>query len=198
MKTLEDRKSQIKTAFERNQQALTLLPTLGRGTAVTRVRMVDGLTCEVEEGPWKIVADMGEKSGGGNAGPNLGFLGRAAERRSTMLLRRPDLDRFKQSACPPFWNMMPPKAPSGPLSPEGPSRWPTRALTNRPNDPPTPNIWLPSSGSAAARDFGFPANSSSAGAVTAECVPFDRRQRIPMGRAMPAECEAAPSLCYSS
>ncbi|HUG44436.1 MAG TPA: OsmC family protein [Acidobacteriota bacterium] len=78
MKTLEDRQSQIKTAFERNQKALTLRPTLGRGTAVTRVRMVDGLTCEVEEGPWKIVADMGEKSGGCNGGPNPGFLGRAA------------------------------------------------------------------------------------------------------------------------
>lgn len=78
MRTLSNRQTQIKTAFERNQKALSLRPTLGRGTAVTRVRMIDGLACEVEEGPWKIVADMGEKSGGTNAGPNPGFLGRAA------------------------------------------------------------------------------------------------------------------------
>jgi len=32
----------------------------------------------VEDGPWKLVVDMGEKSGGDNKGPNPGVLGRAA------------------------------------------------------------------------------------------------------------------------
>jgi uncharacterized OsmC-like protein len=68
----------IKTVFERNAKALGLRPTIGQGTAVTKVRVVDGLTCEIEEGPWKLVADMGEKWGGNNTGPNPGVLGRAA------------------------------------------------------------------------------------------------------------------------
>jgi uncharacterized OsmC-like protein len=68
----------IKTAFERNAKALELRPTLGQGTAVTKARLVEGLTCEVEEGDWKLIADAGEKSGGNNKGPNPGILGRAA------------------------------------------------------------------------------------------------------------------------
>lgn len=68
----------IRTAFERNTRALTLRPAVGRGTAVTKVRVREGLTCDIEEGPWKLVADMGEKHGGNNAGPNPGVLGRAA------------------------------------------------------------------------------------------------------------------------
>jgi hypothetical protein len=52
---------------------------LGRqGTAVTRVRLVDGLACEIEEGAWKLVADMSPKSGGEGKGPNPGILGRGA------------------------------------------------------------------------------------------------------------------------
>lgn len=68
----------IKTAFERNAKALTLRPAIGQGTAVTKVRVREGLTCEIEEGPWTLVADMGEKHGGNNAGPNPGVFGRAA------------------------------------------------------------------------------------------------------------------------
>jgi uncharacterized OsmC-like protein len=68
----------IGSAFERNARALELRPSVGQGTAVTRVRVTEGLTCEVEDGPWKLVVDMGEKSGGLNRGPNPGVLGRAA------------------------------------------------------------------------------------------------------------------------
>jgi uncharacterized OsmC-like protein len=68
----------VKRAFERNAKALTLRPSLGQGTAVTKVRLKQGLACEIEEGPWKLVADMGEKSGGQSEGPNPGILGRAA------------------------------------------------------------------------------------------------------------------------
>ncbi|NIR51528.1 OsmC family protein [candidate division KSB1 bacterium] len=68
----------IKTAFERNAKALSLRPAVGRGTAVTKVRVREGLTCDIEDGPWKITADMGEKHGGNNAGPNPGVFGRAA------------------------------------------------------------------------------------------------------------------------
>lgn len=68
----------VRTAFERNAQALRLRSSLGRGTAVTRVRLREGLTCEIEEGRWKFVADMGPKSGGSDEGPNPGVLARAA------------------------------------------------------------------------------------------------------------------------
>jgi uncharacterized OsmC-like protein len=68
----------IKTAFERGARALTLRPSLGRSTgrSVTRVR--DGLTCEIEEGPWRLVADMPEQLGGAASGPTPGVYGRAA------------------------------------------------------------------------------------------------------------------------
>jgi uncharacterized OsmC-like protein len=71
-------RNQIKTLFERNREALTLRPAIGQGTAVTRVRVVEGMTCQVEEGDWKLTVDLGEKSGGNNRGPNPGVLGRAA------------------------------------------------------------------------------------------------------------------------
>lgn len=70
--------SEIKTAFERNRKALALRPAIGRGTAVTSVRVVDGMTCQVEEGEWKLTVDLSGKSGGNNRGPNPGVLGRAA------------------------------------------------------------------------------------------------------------------------
>jgi uncharacterized OsmC-like protein len=68
----------IKTAIERNVKAVTLRPGVGQGTAVTRVRLRDGLACDVTEGPWTLTAGMTEKYGGTNEGPNPGVLGRAA------------------------------------------------------------------------------------------------------------------------
>lgn len=70
--------SRIRTALERNARAVTLRPGVGRGTAVTRARLTDGLRCEIEDGPWRLVADMSPKSGGTDAGPNPGVLGRGA------------------------------------------------------------------------------------------------------------------------
>lgn len=68
----------IKTALERNVKAVSLRPSVGQGTAVTKVRWREGLTCDIEEGPWKLVAGMTEKYGGDNAGPNPGVYGRTA------------------------------------------------------------------------------------------------------------------------
>jgi uncharacterized OsmC-like protein len=64
--------------FERNARAVELRPGIGRGTARTVARLAPGLSCEVEEGPWKLTVGMSEKSGGSNAGPNPGVLGRGA------------------------------------------------------------------------------------------------------------------------
>lgn len=68
----------IKTALERNVRAVTARPSVGRGTAVTKVRWRHGLTCDVEDGPWKLVVGMTDKYGGDDAGPNPGVFGRTA------------------------------------------------------------------------------------------------------------------------
>lgn len=68
----------IKSALERNVRAVTARPSVGQGTAITKVRWRHGLTCEAEEGPWKIVVGMTDKYGGDNAGPNPGVFGRTA------------------------------------------------------------------------------------------------------------------------
>jgi uncharacterized OsmC-like protein len=69
---------QLRELLERKARAVTLRPAVGRATARTRVTLMPGLACEVEEGPWKFIAGMSDKSGGTNAGPNPGILGRAA------------------------------------------------------------------------------------------------------------------------
>jgi len=53
-------------------------PGRARSTAVSRARIEDGLTCHIEEGSWRLVADMSEKAGGAREGPTPGVLGRAA------------------------------------------------------------------------------------------------------------------------
>jgi uncharacterized OsmC-like protein len=68
----------IGTAFDRAARALTSEPSLGRGTGITRARIREGLTCDVEAGPWRFVADMPQSAGGSEAGPTPGVYGRAA------------------------------------------------------------------------------------------------------------------------
>jgi uncharacterized OsmC-like protein len=68
----------VREVLERKVKAVTLRPAVGQNTARTRVRLRLGLACDVEEGSWTFSAGMSEKSGGTNAGPNPGVLGRAA------------------------------------------------------------------------------------------------------------------------
>jgi uncharacterized OsmC-like protein len=70
--------AEIRQAFERNKRALSLKPAIGRHTATANVRIRDGLTCEIEEGPWRLTVDASPKVGGGGKGPDPGVLGRAA------------------------------------------------------------------------------------------------------------------------
>jgi uncharacterized OsmC-like protein len=51
---------------------------LEKGTAVTKVRTRDGLTCDIEEGAWRMTADMNPKWGGNGEGPTPGTFGRGA------------------------------------------------------------------------------------------------------------------------
>lgn len=69
---------ELREILERNARAVSLRPALGCHTALTTVRLKPGLECEVEEGPWKLTVGVGEKSGGTNAGPSPGVLGRGA------------------------------------------------------------------------------------------------------------------------
>jgi uncharacterized OsmC-like protein len=68
----------IRTAVERNARAVELRPSVGQGTAVTKVRLKPGLACEVEDGQWKFTVGMTEAYGGSNVGPNPGVYGRGA------------------------------------------------------------------------------------------------------------------------
>jgi uncharacterized OsmC-like protein len=73
-----DPRERIREAFERRLTALGRRPSAGQGTAVTRVRLCEGLACDIEDGPWKLRVDMSEKSGGAGSGPDPGVFGRSA------------------------------------------------------------------------------------------------------------------------
>lgn len=68
----------IKPAFDRVSGALTQRPSLGIGTGISKASIKNGLTCEIREGNWTMVADMPEQAGGNGAGPTPGVFGRAA------------------------------------------------------------------------------------------------------------------------
>jgi uncharacterized OsmC-like protein len=70
--------AKIRGAIERNVKAVSLRASVGKGTAVTRASLGDGLACAITDGEWSFTAGMSEKYGGSNAGPNPGVYGRAA------------------------------------------------------------------------------------------------------------------------
>lgn len=57
---------------------MTLKPSLGLGTGVSKSRVVNGLRCEITEGDWTLHTDMPEGAGGARSAPTPGVLGRAA------------------------------------------------------------------------------------------------------------------------
>lgn len=64
--------------FERNIQTLSRKPARGLITSTTRARLIDGLRCEIEDGPWRLAADLPTKVGGEDTAPGPGVLGRSA------------------------------------------------------------------------------------------------------------------------
>jgi len=72
------RTENIRAAIERNVKAVTQKPAIAQNTAITKIRLRDGLACDIEEGPWRLVAGMAEKLGGTSDGPTPGVFGRAA------------------------------------------------------------------------------------------------------------------------
>jgi len=68
----------VRRIVERNIELLALKPSRGHLTCTTRARLADGLRCEIEEGPWRLAADLPAKVGGDDTAPTPGVLGRAA------------------------------------------------------------------------------------------------------------------------
>jgi uncharacterized OsmC-like protein len=68
----------IREIAERHVRLLAARPERGHLSCATRARLTDGLRCEIEEGPWRLAADMPAKVGGGETAPTPGVLGRAA------------------------------------------------------------------------------------------------------------------------
>lgn len=68
----------IKEAVSRSSKALSLKPSLGLGTGISKARITNGLSCEITEGKYKLIADMPESVGGNASGPTPGVYGRAA------------------------------------------------------------------------------------------------------------------------
>ncbi len=71
--------SDLKTIHERNLRALRLRPSIGRGTATTVARVRSGsVTCDIEDGEWKLIGDEAPGDGGAGVGPDPGVYARSA------------------------------------------------------------------------------------------------------------------------
>ncbi|TVP56425.1 MAG: OsmC family peroxiredoxin [Gemmatimonadales bacterium] len=70
--------TRIRASVDRIHAALERMDSFGRGTASTRARVRQGLTCQVEDGAWSFTADMPSKAGGSAEGPDPGVFGRAS------------------------------------------------------------------------------------------------------------------------
>lgn len=68
----------IRQIAERNIQLLAMRPARGLLSCTARAHLRDGLSCEIAEGPWRLMADMPAKVGGDETAPTPGVLGRAA------------------------------------------------------------------------------------------------------------------------
>lgn len=70
--------TEIKRRLERSIKAVKLRPSVGQGTAATTARIrPGGMTCDIEDGRWKLVADEGPDLGGESLGPDPGVFTRA-------------------------------------------------------------------------------------------------------------------------
>jgi len=68
----------VKRNVERSIETIRANPSAGQGTATTTVRIRSGVTCDIEDGQWKLVADEMPGDGGAGLGPDPGVFGRAA------------------------------------------------------------------------------------------------------------------------
>ena len=73
------RAAEIKAASERKVAAMRRRPKIARGTARTVVSLRRGETaCDIEDGAWRLIADLDTGSGFAGAAPDPGVFGRGA------------------------------------------------------------------------------------------------------------------------
>jgi uncharacterized OsmC-like protein len=68
----------LKALFERKARAIARRPKFGRGTGQARIRLEDGLACDVEHEGRRLLVDQPTSEGGGAAGPPPDELMRAS------------------------------------------------------------------------------------------------------------------------
>jgi len=68
----------LKALFDRKARAISRRPALGRGMAQTRIRLHDGLACDVEHRDRTLRVDEAVSEGGDGAGPRPDELMRAS------------------------------------------------------------------------------------------------------------------------
>ena len=68
----------IKSALEKRIAIFTKRPASASGTGSTKVHLSSGTRCEITEGPWRLISDQSQTSGGNGEGPDPGVLGRGA------------------------------------------------------------------------------------------------------------------------
>ena len=69
---------EIKELFDRKASAMTRRPAFGRGSGHARIRLGEGLACDVEHTDRTIHVDQPPSEGGDGAGPHPGQLMRAS------------------------------------------------------------------------------------------------------------------------
>src|SRR5450432_1639393 len=70
--------SEIKELFDRKATAMARRPAFAHGIGQARIRMNDGMACDVEHGDRTFRVDQPPSEGGGGAGPHPGQLMRAS------------------------------------------------------------------------------------------------------------------------
>lgn len=68
----------LRDAFDRMEHVFNKRPAMALATNVARARVIEGVHCEATEDTWHFALDLPGDSGGTDAGPTPGVLGRAA------------------------------------------------------------------------------------------------------------------------
>jgi uncharacterized OsmC-like protein len=76
--TSKQRRHTLGETHARNIRKLELRPRSGTGTATTIARSRGAVACDITDGAFRIVSDLGEGQGGEGLGPDPGILLRAA------------------------------------------------------------------------------------------------------------------------
>jgi len=70
--------AQIRELYRRKSSAMTRRPAFARGNGQARIRLVEGLACDVEHEDRTVRVDQPASEGGGGTGPHPGQLMRAS------------------------------------------------------------------------------------------------------------------------